>query len=110
MRKIGIAILLVGSIGCWFPAAVRAQAPTTKKGGCWSREIAVRLSKKAIESGTQIILRVNRLGQNGVDLLGDTAVNLRLSLMCSKYLRLCHNRFKIYLQPLLLEQLHPIEH
>lgn len=41
MKKIGIAMLLIASIGCWSPA-VRAEAPTTKKGGCWSREIAVR--------------------------------------------------------------------
>jgi hypothetical protein len=43
MNGMKIAILLVASIGWWWPVAVRAEAPMPK-GGCWSREIATRPS------------------------------------------------------------------
>ncbi|WP_310481652.1 hypothetical protein [Chamaesiphon sp. VAR_48_metabat_403] len=41
MNRIKIAMLLVVSIGCWYPISARAEAPTPK-GGCWSRDIAAR--------------------------------------------------------------------
>ena len=42
MKPIKSIMVLVVSIGCWLPGvAVRAEAPTPK-GGCWSREVAMR--------------------------------------------------------------------
>ena len=41
MKQITIAALLLVSIGCFNPAGVRAEAPKPK-GGCWSRDVAMR--------------------------------------------------------------------
>ncbi len=41
MNRIKIAMLLLVSIGCWLPTGASAEAPAPK-GGCWSRDIAVR--------------------------------------------------------------------
>jgi hypothetical protein len=49
MKRIKMAMILVASngflsaiaLGCWFPAQVRAEAPTPRS-GCWSREIVMR--------------------------------------------------------------------
>jgi hypothetical protein len=41
MKRIKMAMLLLVSIGCWLPMEARAEAPTPK-GGCWSRDVAVR--------------------------------------------------------------------
>ena len=41
MTRIKSAMVLLVSIGCWLPMGARAEAPT-QKGGCWSRDVAVR--------------------------------------------------------------------
>lgn len=41
-----MTMLLVVSVGCCIPAAVRAEAPTPR-GGCWPREIAMRSSENS---------------------------------------------------------------
>lgn len=41
MKRIKITMLLLVSIGCWLPMGARAEAPAPK-GGCWSRDIAMR--------------------------------------------------------------------
>ena len=41
MKRIKMAMLLLVSVGCWLPTGVRAEAPAPK-GGCWSRDVAVR--------------------------------------------------------------------
>ncbi len=43
MNKIKIVMLVVASIGWWLPVVAHAEAPMPK-GGCWSREVAVRPS------------------------------------------------------------------
>ena len=44
MNRITMTMLLVISVGCLFPAEVRAEAPIPKV-GCWPREIAMRPSE-----------------------------------------------------------------
>jgi hypothetical protein len=60
MQQIKIAVLVLCSIGCGLPLAVRAEAPTPKS-GCWSTEVAIRPSTpQAVTTATGRVMAIER--------------------------------------------------